>query len=175
MKHFKNEFIFFSCPFSSNNGRIDYVMPPLTALSSKSTRQKASYYYPVLCSKLVNSFFESLIFLFGPLCAAYLSTYFLRRRSMTNLYVRHLAIRVLYRCSLINFLEVQPSFEAPNFCLIWHKLTKSVPRLVTINFNKVSKLLIFLCCPHNLLSWSLSLSCSFLLFVKLTILLRCFL
>jgi len=45
-------------------------MPPFSALSSKSTWQKSSYYDPILSAELFNLSSESLIFLFAPLSAA---------------------------------------------------------------------------------------------------------
>lgn len=70
LMHLEDEEVFFLSPLSSNNGRVNHVVPPFSALSAKTTRKKSSDDDPVLGSKLVDLGPQNVIFFLGPLGTA---------------------------------------------------------------------------------------------------------
>ena len=118
--HVKNEFILLLGPLPSNNGWIKDIVPPFTALATKSAWEVPGDDHPVLGAKLDDFGSKKLILLGSPLAAC--------GRNVRN----------GFDLFLLAFAEEKPSLKAPDFSLVWHKLAKSMPRLVSVYLNKSS-------------------------------------
>ena len=135
--HFQNEGVFFFGPFSPYDRWVNHVVPSLTTLTSKSTRQEPRNDHPVLCSELINLGSKNFILFWCPLCATDL---------VLNSKVIFIHLRIVFKLrliflltSLLNLLEIQPPLETSDLRLVWHELTKSMPGLITVYFNKSSE------------------------------------
>ena len=67
--HLQNELIFFRRPFSPDNGWIDDVMPPFSALPSKSSRQVSGNDEPILSAIVADLLLKDPVLFLGPLIA----------------------------------------------------------------------------------------------------------
>lgn len=164
--HLKDECIFLNCPLSPDNGWVDNVVPPLPALSAEPAWKEPSNNNPILSAILHDFFFEDRVFLLAPLGTwinlrfdIRCSLFWITKFSRTHCYVWILwgtlplikfGVLVIEANSLgngmilVNFLEVQPPLEAPDFSFIWHELAQPVPWLISINVNKPSQFLILI-------------------------------
>ena len=162
VEHHEDELIFFTGPFSSNDGRVDHIVPPLTALAAESSRQVSSDHHPVLGTVLLHLLFEDVVFVAGPLGAA--ADLGLQRRGLhrcsSGLVL--LTLRALREsffllelsplwCRLVDFLQIQPPLEASNLGFVWHEFAQAVPWLVAVDVYESAKLLVFFRGPYDLL------------------------
>jgi hypothetical protein len=68
--HFQDEDVFFLCPLTPDDTRIDDVVPSLAALPTKSSREKSRNNNPVLSAEHFNFLFQNYVFFRGPLSTA---------------------------------------------------------------------------------------------------------
>ena len=168
IEHIQDELVFFGRPISSNDRRINDIVPSFPALAAEPAGQIARNYDPILGPILQHFLFEYIIFGFSPLsttaclslyCHGCLESFQLRWRPIIlRWWIKWLVICVIcwgvYFLLLVplsfillvliclgglpNLFKVKPSLEASYLGLIWHEFAKSVPRLVAIDVHKAT-------------------------------------
>ena len=115
----ENEEVLFFCPLLSDDIRVEYVMPSLTALAPQTSWDVSLNNDPVLDAELLDFFPQEVILLLSPLIAL---------------------DGLIFRFSVAAFaflvVQLEPSLEAPNLGFVWHESAKPVPRVLAINLDQ---------------------------------------
>lgn len=118
-------------------------MPSLSALPAKASVQVLSNDDPILRAQLVYPLEQYLVFLRCPLATLVVDW---RRLSFRRLRTAHLV-----KLKLLDWIEVffdfllckvVPAFEAPDLCLVRHRLAKAMPGVIAVLSHQSAQFLI---------------------------------